>query len=86
MEKITKEDYIESLKIVKEYENNIILNNGIPCFIIYDNLSIDGSKPIMVFTDEDLAIRIKELKEYSNLLHVKLYKSHKQKGHSRNLF
>lgn len=71
MEQISKEDYINALEVVKTYEEAIILNNGIPCYIIYD---FDfKEKPVMVFTDKDLAERIKSFNGYSHLLEVKLY-------------
>ena len=53
MKRITLEDYTNAINLVKEYENAMVLGDGIPCFIVN---SRGFDKPI-VFTDEEMAHR-----------------------------
>ena len=74
MEQISREDYMSALEVVKSYEEAVVLNNGIPCYIIYDN-TIANKNPMMAFTDKSLAERIKSINDYSHLLEIKLYQN-----------
>ena len=84
---IKKEEYLEAIKLIDDYENAMVLNNGIPCFILIRNEDKHSDNNIQVFTDEDMANRQQRLHPNSKLIISKLYEpNYEILSHNENQF
>jgi hypothetical protein len=67
---IEKEDYIQAMELVNEYEKEMILHNGTPCYILFN---LDAGDAIVI-TKKDLAERIfNNDNHYDQMKESKLY-------------